>query len=37
VQTLQTMSQGCCIWNSFTFGSLVHEQRFTCISLYKPM
>jgi len=34
---LQTMSQGCCIWNSFTFGLLVHNwtrRRFIYISLY---
>jgi len=35
---VQSMSKGCCIWNSFTFGILVHEKKsFTCISLYKPM
>jgi len=36
MQSLQTMSQGCCIWNSFTFGLLVHKKkRFICICLYK--
>jgi len=27
VQTLLTMSKGCYIWNSFTFGLLVHKKR----------
>jgi len=37
-QSLQHISKGCCVWNSFTFGVLVHEKKsFTCISLYKPM
>jgi len=35
--TLQTMSKGCCIWNSFTFGILVHEKKsFTSISYINP-
>jgi len=37
-QSLQTISKGCCLWNSFTFGLFAHvKKRFTCISLYKPM
>jgi len=37
-QTLLIMSKGCCIWNSFSFGLLVHKKKsFKCISLYKPM
>jgi len=33
-QSLQTMSNGCCTCNSFTFGLLVHEMSFKCISAY---
>jgi len=37
-QNLQTMAKGCCIWNSFAFGLLVHEKKsFKCTSLYKHM
>jgi len=27
MQILLTMSKGCCIWNSFTFGLLVHKKK----------
>jgi len=40
MRSLQTLFQGCCIYNSFVFGLMVHEkQSFKCISLglYKPM